>query len=154
MELKGQCPTCGRCDQDWMDRANMKVVAGSKGIQNTEDAIDRAFAYKSWHRTLGPQCAATDVDVIEWRYGRPVAVHELTSIPGNREIPPSYLEAISNRYRRDGQGRYAGLVAEALDCPLQVIAYRWDLSEFWVWFVPGEWQRFNQAEFADFIREL
>lgn len=130
----GQCPTCGRCGSDWSS-PETRGERDTKGRQRLS-TVDRTSAYREWRWGLGNSLYVNDVDQVEWRMVngeiRPVAVIELTRVDGSVPVPPAYLKAILDRMTgRDPQGRVAVEVASRLGVCAYVVAWRWDLTEFW-----------------------
>lgn len=115
----------------------LTTESGAKAHQRA-DGEDRAVIYREWHRTLSKKFAATDIDLIEWRYRGgvliPVAVMEITRVDPEVKVTVNYLAAILKRMNeRDTQGAAARYVAEKLGCRVWIVAFRYDLSEFWVY---------------------
>lgn len=136
--VPSECPTCGRCSQDWSAPASRQLTdEGTKARQyaNTED---RTAQYRDWRRKLGRDLYVSDIDQLEWRMVNntvtPVGVLELTRVNGSKEVPQTYLDAILKRIcDRDPQGRVACTVALNLGVKAFVVLFRWDLSEFWAY---------------------
>lgn len=154
-----QCPTCGRCTEDWASTES-RTTDDHKGRQTVSDR-DKTASYRRWRWNFGNGCYASDVDMVEWRMvdGRPtpVAVLELTELPGNRTPPPSYLDAILQRYvERDGQAAFIRQVANLLHCPAVIVLFRWDLSEFWTYNLsaPSGWRHRSRDEYERTLRGL
>jgi hypothetical protein len=103
-------------------------------------------------------CVATDIDQLEWRAGEPVAILELTRIDGSAPVPASYFEAIDQRKRVDRELQRTVLLAMRLKVWAYWVAYREDLSEFWVRRVwagpPSEWRHKDREEYAEWLRSL
>lgn len=118
-----------------MQATRTRTASGAKAYQRA-DGEYRAQPYSDWHRTLGRELLASDIDSIEWRLidGEPVAVGvmELTRVD-SQTASPSYLQAILDRYERDFQARAARRVAEALGCKAWVILFSQDCKRFWVY---------------------
>jgi hypothetical protein len=99
---------------------------------------DRTAVYRRFRRTIR-QAGATDFDQVEWRYNDhknlvPVALLELTRVDGNMPVPAGYLNAILARYmERDWQGALAVAGAGYLGVRAWIVAFRYDLTEFWVY---------------------
>jgi hypothetical protein len=149
-----QCPTCGHCQEDWS--SNRGALKGMS-VKNTED---RASAYRAWRMGLGFG-GVTDIDQVEWRGGKPAALLELTRVDGNYRTPPKYFRSIEDRMlKRDAQGRLARELAEKLQIPAYIVAFRWDLSEFY-WrpiFGPAPvhmaWEHGNSDEYVEWLRRM
>ncbi len=138
----GQCPTCGRMDRDWSQReAEERDSQGHKALLGGDGSFkeDRAAAYRRWRYTLGKGVWAMDVDQVEWRRDEsgdphPAATIELTRVDGNVRVPGTYLAKILDRFGdRDFQAEHSKYVAEALGVNCFIVAFRWDLTEFWVY---------------------
>lgn len=134
-----QCPTCGRCDQDWTAPGSkaLLLLDGTKARQRSSTE-DRTVRYRDWRRTLGRALYVNDVDQLEWRMVdeqvQPVGVLELTRVDGSVPVPPSYLARILDRVqRRDPQGRVACELASRCGVFAFLVAWRWNCSEFWVY---------------------
>ena len=152
-----QCPTCGRVSEDWASNRD----TGLKGTQRADNE-DRTTGYCDWRRSVGHHCYISDVDAVEWRLGPdglfPVAVIELTRVDGNMPLPQSYLDAILDRFeKRDFQGRCAKEVARRLGVECFIVAFRWDLSEFWVYNLTskrGWWKSLSRSTYKRWIISL
>jgi len=115
-------------------------------------AEDRTAPYRKMRRTF-KQAGATDFDQVEWRYDGfgeliPVALLELTRVDGNVYVPPTYFEAILKRFiERDWQGQLACKGAELLGTTAWIVAFRHDLTEFWIYNLSDRrgWASGNQA---------
>jgi len=152
---EGQCPTCGRCSEDWA--TNRDLVKG----QRREDREDRILEYKQWRWHLGHGCYVADVDAVEWRMKDdqliPAAVFEMTRVDGNAEVPPSYLRAIIKRMEeRDLQGKLAKKVAEKLGVKAWIVAFRHDLTDFWIYNLTDSrgWWPMTQEEYASWLKRM
>lgn len=133
-----QCPTCKRVFREWdLPNSRRTIRSGSKGRQ-LDSRFDRVADYRAWRWGLGHKLYCSDVDFLEWRHVngtvRPAGIIELTRVDGAERLPDTYLESIIKRiFIRDAQGVVIRSVALALGVPLFVVAFRHDLSEFWVW---------------------
>jgi hypothetical protein len=155
-----QCPTCGRCAEDWASPDSRKQSTAGGKTKQTEHGEDESGVYRKWRLGFGRPYYATDVDQVEWRplngTMTPIAVLELTRVPGNRPVPSSYLKAILTRYmRRDSQAATAIGVGHRLDCPAFIVAHRWDLTEFWVYNLSRQagWAHGDRQTYTKFIRD-
>jgi len=117
-------------------------------------------AYRKFRRTIA-QAGATDFDQVEWRFNdglpTPVALFELTRVDGSMRVPDTYLQKIIDRFTaRDWQGRFAIRGAELLGCEAWVVAFRWSLSEFWVYNLSKDdgWWHVDQARYKKWITNL
>jgi hypothetical protein len=103
-----------------------------------------------------------DVDQVEWRRDEegepyPVATIELTRVDGNRPVPASYLQKILDRFgERDFQAAHSKHVADALGVYCFIVAFRHDLSEFWVYNLSGGrgWWHLLPGQYERFLRGL
>lgn len=138
----GQCKACGRFPKDWGEgREKDRDAQGHKAVFKGDSGFeeDRTAAYRKWRYSFGRGIWAMDVDQVEWRRdenGEPrvVATIELTRVDGNVSVPPTYLQKILDRFDdRDFQAEHSRYVARALGVPCFIVAFRWDLSEFWVY---------------------
>lgn len=152
-EGQEQCPTCGRVSEDWSKR-NEEI----KGKQRQDAAIDRTADYRAWRQTWGGGCFTSDLDQVEWRIidGKvvPLVVLELTRLDGNVAPPPSYFEAIENRFRkRDGQGTAVVDIACRIGVDVVIVLFRHDLSEFWIHNLTtgGIWYPLTQDKFRRWL---
>lgn len=134
-----QCPTCGRCDQDWTAPASRQttLLEGVKAAQH-RSTEDRTRVYREWRRTLGPGLYVNDVDHVEWRmvdgHVVPVALLELTRVNGLAPVPPTYLDRILDRMcDRDPQAKFACEIAARIGVSAFVVVFRWDCGAFWVY---------------------
>lgn len=158
-----QCPTCGRVDRDWSQDGVVRNDLGGKiGSQDSPGFLeDRCAAYRRF-RAMMNYGAVTDFDQIEWRsdgqgYLVPVALFELTRVDGNVPVSQNYLDKILDRIlKRDQQGELAKRAASGLDMKAWIVAFRHDLSEFWVYNLSYErgWFHGDAKWFRGFIESL
>lgn len=157
MNEEAACPTCGRAPNYWSDRE-----PGAKQRQRADEE-DRDAGYRSWHRRLGAELLAMDVDQVEYRIdgeGQPRlrAILELTRIDGAPDPPPSYFASILTRAgKRDAQVQILRLVAESCGVPIYYVAYMKDRSRFYVADVRNShphWRNFSAAEYRAFLAAL
>jgi len=145
-----QCPTCGRCPDDWAERNSAKTLSSQ---------VDRVAPYRSWRYVQGIG-GVTDVDNIEWRLHQgvwlPVAVLELTRVDGNIPVPDSYRANVLTRFQRDVQGETAVTVARRLGCKAWVVLFRWDMSDLWVFNLTDSrgWWHLNEERYRHWLRSL
>jgi hypothetical protein len=139
-----------------------RTAVGTKA-QQIDNNIDRTFAFRKWRRNIpDPAPYTTDVDMIEWVYvddePKAVAVLELTRIDYNIKYPkvrPSYLAAIKERYEK-GQKKLACKVAEALGCCAYIVAFREDLTQFYVCNLTHDkgWRAMSEEGYEQWLRDL
>ena len=125
-----QCPLCGRVA--WTEEEMAVTAAGSKARQGASPV----GAYREWRWEWGGGNYVTDVDQVEWRSvdGElvPVAVFELTCVRGEKDLPPTYLQAVLRRFDRDFQGEAATRIAALFGCQAYIVVWRENLEDFWV----------------------
>jgi len=151
---------CGTCKEDWSSLDTRKESKAGGKTKQTKHAEDECAAYRAWRLNFGRPFYATDVDQIEWRSIRgtmkPVAVLELTRIPGNMRVPPTYFQAIQKRYfKRDKQSMTALDIGSRLGCPSYIVAFRWDLTDFWVYDLNrnnGKWIHGDKEAYEAFLK--
>lgn len=162
MSLAGQCPTCGRCPEDFSSAGSRTDgEGGGKGKQRKQDT-DTAAAYRRWRWGWGAPYYATDVDQVEWRQGKggelhAVAVFELTRVEGNMPVPPTYLDAVLARFtKRDGQAGTAKRVAKQLGVKAWIVLFRWDLTGFWVYNLTDDrgWFGLSKVAYQEWVKSL
>lgn len=105
-----------------------RTKGGAKLVQTSTEKLAELVAldakFRSWHRSmLPPFCIAQDLDLVEFRGGKPVALLELTYMA---ELVPagaidSYLGKIVQRFEVQGQGERAAIVAELLAVPAYIL---------------------------------
>ena len=129
-----------------------------KGVkeQQRSDDEDRTLEFRKWHRELEGYLATVDIDMIEWRDGKPAALLEITRVDGGIYVTGNYLASIINRFRTQLQGKAARVVAEALGCKAYIVLYRQGLTQFWLynWTDDCGWEPLTQYEMARFLRKL
>jgi hypothetical protein len=134
-----------------------RTATGAKAHQR-DDREDRTIAYRIWRRGVEGSPYTSDVDQVEWIFvdGRvvPVAVLELTRIDHER-IGPAYLQAILDRYDRQGQGMFARHVGRALQCNAYIVAYRYDLSTYHLYNLTQNrgWVTMTQEEYSIWLQQ-
>ena len=144
-------------------KAGGKRTAVGTKAQQIDNNIDRTFAFRKWRRNIpDPAPYTTDVDMIEWVYvddePKAVAVLELTRIDYNIKYPtvkPSYLAAIKERYEK-GQEKLACKVAQALDCCAYIVAFKEDLTQFYVCNLTRDkgWRAMSEEGYEQWLRDL
>jgi hypothetical protein len=144
-------------------KAGVKRTAVDTKAQQIDNNIDRTFAFRKWRRNIpDPVPYTTDVDMIEWVYvddePKAVAVLELTRIDYNIKYPkvkPSYLAAIKERYEK-GQKKLACKVAQALNCCAYIVAYREDLTQFYVCNLTRDkgWRVMSEEGYGQWLSDL
>ena len=166
--LLAQCPTCGRIDHDFTKREeNERDAQGHKAALNGDHSFkeDRAAAYRLWRYSLGNGAWVLDVDQVEWRRDDvgepyPAATIELTRVDGSYPVPSGgrYLQKILDRFtERDFQAAHSRHVAHCLGVHCFIVAFRWDLSEFWVYNLSeprGRWWHLTQQRYTEWLRGL
>ncbi len=159
------CPECGRVSHDWSKRFDSeRDEKGHKGVFNKEDSFkeDRNAPYRRWRYTLGKGIWAMDIDQVEWRRDRngepyPVATIELTRVDRDDEKPDAYFQKILDRFgERDYQAQHVKHVAAALGVHCYIVAFRHDLTEFWVYNLSAGrgWRHWGPEQYAGFLRKL
>ena len=155
-----ECPTCGRCSQNWGEEGSKAVLNGVKARQHASQQ-DRSLPYRDWRRTIGRSLYVNDIDQLEWRVIdgeiKPVAIIELTRVNGNISVPQSYLDSVLKRItQRDPQSKIACMVADSLNVCAYVVVWRWDLSEFFVYNLTKErgWKYWSPLQYEKWIGSL
>jgi len=113
--------------------------------------------YSDWHRTIGRDYYANDVDWLEWRIGpegpQVVALIELTyseNTPGRR-----YCDVALARFKRDGQYTITKMVSQALEVPAFFVIARYDLEVFCVCRLSnGAWSECDEPRYRKWIQSL
>jgi hypothetical protein len=145
------------------NEAPAREASGAKALEHKGGRDARATAeFTKWHRTIGREFWATDVDLIEWRsrYGTimPVATWEVSAISGAPNPPETYKDSVVERYNvRDLQGFAAREVANALGCHSFVLLAMPDLSQAWLYCLtdPRGWMLLKDIHAIEaFIRRL
>ncbi len=134
-------------------------ITNEDGTKARSGKDNTAFlrAYSDWHRTIGRDYYANDVDWLEWRIGPSgpeiVALIELTfseETPGN-----SYCEAALARFKRDGQYTITNMVSGALAVPAYFVIARYDLKVFRVCRLRDEeWRGWDEPHYREWIKNL
>ena len=100
------------------------------------DTEDRAAAYRQWRWNFR-SAYVSDIDQVEWRIvdGKvePVLLLELTRFDGDNQPAPGYFDAITARFRREGQGRAAVTFASMLGVDAVIVLFRHNLEDFWLY---------------------
>lgn len=157
-----QCPTCGAIKRGWAEGGREENELGHKvGTDQAPDhREDRLAAYRKWRRTV-KQAGATDFDQVEWRFQEadpyPVALLEMTRVDGCVAVPDSYLQAVLDRItKRDWQGRFAVEGARRLDCRAWIVAFRWNLQEFWVYNLSESkgWWHCDREKYSEWLTRM
>lgn len=118
---------------------------------------ERCSKYSEWHRTLGPEYHAIDIDFIEWRSERGVVgVLGVTGRLNNEEHIRASKQVIWNRTGLERT--IMSQVGAAFGVPSFLVMHTADLSAFHVHEAaaptPYEYRRMNREEYADFIKGL
>ena len=104
-----------------------------KHLPGTEDRI---AAYRQWRWDFR-SAYVSDIDQLEWRVidGKvvPVLLLELTRFDGDNQPGQGYLDAITARFRRGGQGRAAITFAGMLGVDAVIVLFRYNLEDFWLY---------------------
>jgi hypothetical protein len=137
----------------------MTTSSGSKDHQR-DDWEDRAAVYRNWRYKAGlSRGYVADIDQLEYRFidgvFTPIALLELTRVDDENWISPQYLNAITERFKRDGQGKVAREVASLLGlaCEAWIVLFRKSLSEFWIYNLTLEkgWVQMSQVEYRNWL---
>lgn len=128
-------------------------------LHNRLDLEDRALDYRLWRWSLG--CGAVaDIDHIEFRDGEPVALLELTRWDPLYGFyvspPPSYFDAITQRFGEQAQGEIARVIAAKLGVSAWIVLFRADLLDFWLydWSHPAGWSHVDRDGYERWLRSL
>ena len=114
---------------------------------------DKTASYRAWRYqwNIG---AVHDVDQVEWRNGKPVAVLELTS---NDTVNNHVKHAIAHRLWTQFSGRSLRKVAKGLGVPFFIVLLTPDLQEFAVCKLDNpdaEWLDFSKEEYRLWLSSL
>ena len=119
--------------------------SGAKSYQRG-DMEDRSKEFRDFHRSLDKTLYATDLDLIEWRYINgvltPVGVLEITRVDQGKQVNDQYKSEILKRYdKRDMQGLATRTAASLLGVKAWIVLYRKGCSEFWIYSLTDNDQR-------------
>lgn len=136
---------------------------GVKDKQREGD-IDSSAPFKKWHRLLGREYYAQDVDLIDYRYYRGriryAAIMELTKCFNDNGPDEDYLNSLLSRWRdRDGQAKVMVDIASRLSAPLYIVLFTVKLDSpdlFWILSVEKLkwWSAVPPDRVANWIRHL
>lgn len=159
--------------RDWADPSTR--IVDERGNKLRFSDSDRLEAYRKWRYGLGDKLFATDVDQVEWRIDEqgdcvPVAILELTRITTSDDekaylamhgnyprLGDAYFEAIHARKERDHELERQIRLATLMRLPTFIVAYRDDLSEFYVqrvWPDPTDFRRASQGGYRQWLAGL
>jgi hypothetical protein len=129
-----------------------------------EDNIDHSIPFKSWHRLLGREYYAQDVDLIDYRYYRGriryAAVMELTKCFKEEGPDQDYLDSLLARWKdRDGQAKVMIDISSRLGAPLYVVLFtvkEGQPDRFWILSVEKLkwWNSVSSDRVANWIKNL
>jgi len=153
---------------DWGSKDSLDDSTQYREKWKREGDEDRTAAYQRWRRLFKHGAYVTDIDQIEYRRDNegaiyPVATLELTRIDpdprygGAADPSPGYFASILKRYKeRDDQGQTAKTWAWLLGIPCYIVAYKADLSAFWLYRLNDDkgWVRKSADEYKRFIIDM
>jgi hypothetical protein len=101
----------------------------------------RDLRYSLWHRTIGPEVYATDLDFIEWRNGRGVV---------------ALIEAKQGRGRlSDFQRKVFCELSQRAKIPFYVVRYDETMTRFTVMRLPDNYaDELSKEEYVDWLKKL
>lgn len=146
--------------KNWASKDSRKLTSDGVKATQMEGRDDHHKDYVEWHKKLGGECYAQDVDQVEWRnidgYFEPIAVLEITSVESDAPVPDSYRRNTLMRWnsRGDGQAPMSIEVGRRLGCPVYLVLFRANTKEFWVCdLTHGDrhWSQMDASEYADFL---
>ena len=140
-------------------------------IRNRDDIEDRCATYRDarWElhireddEAYAPPKLVQDIDQLEYtivdREIRYVAIIEVTrrdKHPTIKNPPPSYFEAILERYNKDMQGKCAVETAKKLGCEAYIVVFDEDMERLWVYNLNQKrgFEQFNKQEYFQWIKK-
>jgi len=134
--------------------------SGAKDYQRN-DSENRSEDFRKMHRNLDRKLYATDIDLVEMRIinGELTAVGtlEITRIDNDKKVSKRYLESILKRYERDFQKKMACYLAEKLGVKAWIVLYKEDLSQFWIYCLSNDdnrWYYYDVERFEKWLKNL
>jgi hypothetical protein len=137
----------------------VKRIAEVFKDRQRDDNEDRCAIFRDWLRDHNTPCQ--DVDLMYyWMRDEevvPVAILEITRRDDiGCDPPPSYFQAILDRYHNGSQAVVAEWVARRLGAPAYIVVFCSSMTRMWLWNLtdPKGWKEVTPNEYLEWIKHL